>query len=218
MPDSLRGRLRIVNSSADDSSAKPRLADYREVVYSRYVSAFKGAGRVVRQPGQGDPKLAALFGGWLAGVDRSGEVLDLGCGDGGLLLTLRSLGFEKLAGVDCSGEQVARAREVSLDVVQGDLMTHLEAQPIGRYTVLLLFDVIEHLNKSEILRLLELVGSRLKPGGVFIAHCPNGDSPMHGTLHAGDFTHETLMNPQSARHLCTLFGLEQFEAREHLGS
>jgi 2-polyprenyl-3-methyl-5-hydroxy-6-metoxy-1,4-benzoquinol methylase len=192
--------------------------DYRRLVYSRYRTAFKAANGDPPGAMGAQPKLAALLAPWLDGVDRSGEVLDLGCGDGSLLQTMRALGFRRLAGVDCSAEQVERARHICPDAVEGDLVRYLEEREAGRFPVILLFDVVEHLRKVEILHLMELIVTRLRPGGVFIGHCPNGDSPFVGTLHAGDFTHETLLNAQSARHLCTLFGLEAFEAKEHLGT
>jgi SAM-dependent methyltransferase len=81
-----------------------------------------------------------------------------------------------------------------------------------------MFDVIEHLSKPEILALLEAISNALRPGGVFIAHCPNGNSPFALTVFAGDFTHETLLNEASARHLCKISGLENFAAAEHLGA
>jgi hypothetical protein len=56
--------------------------------------------------------------------------------------------------------------------------------------------------------------SHLAQHGIVIVHCPNGDSPFVGPVRYGDFTHETVLTPASARNLCVLFGLVNFEAME----
>jgi SAM-dependent methyltransferase len=120
--------------------------------------------------------------------------------------------------VDVSAEQVALARKVSHQVELGSARTYLEGHPDGYFRLITMFDVIEHLTKAEILDLMDLLVRKLSSGGVFIAHCPNADSPMAGQVFAGDLTHETLLNPASAAQICALAGLKDFEAREHLGT
>jgi len=98
------------------------------------------------------------------------------------------------------------------------LMEKLQRSAPASYQMIVLFDVIEHLTKREILDVFELVTSRLSPGGRVIVHCPNGDSPFVSTVRYGDFTHETVLTPSSARNLCNLFGLKDFDAKEHLAA
>lgn len=195
-----------------------KTADYRPVFYERYVSAFKGRTTGGVSYEFTDSKLVPLLRDWLADLDRATPCIDLGCGNGSLLHALGRLGFTRLAGIDASAEQVALARRVSADVAQGDLLAGLRLQPDAFFGAIFLFDVIEHLTKPEILALLESVVRKLRPGGLFICHCPNGDSPFVGNILAGDYTHETLLNASSAENLCALFGLADFEAREHLGA
>jgi SAM-dependent methyltransferase len=92
-----------------------------------------------------------------------------------------------------------------------------DAKP-NHYGLITLFDVIEHLPKPDILALLGNIAKALRPGGIFIAHCPNGNSPFALRVFAADLTHETLLNETSARHLCVLSGLDHFGAAEHLGA
>lgn len=195
-----------------------KTADYRLAFYERYVSAFKGRTTAEVSYEFTDSKLIPLIRDWLAGLDRATPCIDLGCGSGALLHALGRLGFTRLAGIDASAEQVALARRVTADIAQGDLLTGLRQQPDNFFGAIFLFDVIEHLTKPEILALLESVVRKLRPGGQFICHCPNGDSPFVGNILAGDYTHETLLNASSAGNLCALFGLDDFEAREHLGA
>jgi SAM-dependent methyltransferase len=196
-------------------------SDYRQKFYARYVSAFKGlGGRNSRLHDYtfSDSKLIPLIKPWLENLSRDSRCLDLGCGHGNILHALRTLGFQQLEGVDLSAEQVEIARREFPQVQVMGLMEKLQTAPPASYNLITLFDVIEHLTKNEILDLFELVVSRLALGGTFIVHCPNGDSPFVGTVRFGDFTHETILTPLSARNLCNLFGLEDFEAGEHLGA
>lgn len=193
-------------------------ADYRPSFYERYVSAFKGRSSSAVSYEFTDTKLIPLIRDWVADLDREAPCIDLGCGNGSLLHALGTLGFTRLSGIDVSPEQVVLARQVTESITQGDLLTGLQEQKDGNFGAIFLFDVIEHLTKREILALIDAVVRKLRPGGLFICHCPNGDSPFVGNILAGDYTHETLLNASSAENLCTLFGMEKFEAREHLGA
>ena len=193
-------------------------SDYRSLLYSRYVSAFKG-----RQSGApnylfSDSKLIPLIKDWVKAIDRNRPCIDLGCGDGSMLHALRTLGFKEIAGIDLSAEQVALAGAVCPNVKCGDLLTEMAFYPDNHFGLITVFDVIEHLRKDEILRLLAGVVAKLAPGGTVIFHCPNGDSPWAQSVLASDFTHETLLAPASAQNLCAIFELRGFEAREHLGA
>lgn len=192
--------------------------DYRTQFYAKYVTAFKQHTLGGPDVAQAYAKLAPLIRDWVETIDRSAPVADLGCGDGRLLGVLQRLGFTSLAGCDLSGEQVELARRSGINVVCSPLVEFLESQPAEHFALLTLFDVIEHLTKAEILHLLGLMHSRLRPGGRLIVHAPNGDSPFASSVFSADFTHETLLNPMSAEALARLFGYVEFEAREHLGA
>jgi len=68
-------------------------------------------------------------------TDPQARILELGCGYGRLLLTLRRLGFHNLRGVDLSQEQVQLAGKLGLDcVVRGDALSFLKDAPAGKRT------------------------------------------------------------------------------------
>ena len=192
--------------------------DYRVKFYARYVSAFKAESGEIGDYKFSDGKLIPMLKPWINYLNRNARCLDLGCGHGNILHALRTMGFRRMEGVDLSAEQVAIARKEFPQVEQISLMEKLQIAPPASYDLLTLFDVIEHLTKAEILELFERIVSCLSPNGMLIVHCPNGESPFVGTVRYGDFTHETILTPQSARNLCNLFGLSNFEATEHLGA
>jgi SAM-dependent methyltransferase len=192
--------------------------DYRRRFYEKYVSAFKGDLSKKADYAFSDSKLLPILQPWLRSVDRSAPCVDLGCGHGNVLHALQTLGFTNLKGVDTSAEQVACARAVLPTVEVGDILPFLQHSPDAHYGVITLFDVIEHLTKDEILDVLGLVKMKLRRGGIFVAHCPNGDSPRAWGVFSSDFTHETVLSPTSAESICRLSGLVRFAAAEHLGA
>jgi len=183
-------------------------------MYSRYVSAFKARNGGRPDYAFSDGKLLPQLEPWVRDVPRDGICLDLGCGNGNVLHALCTLGFQHLEGVDLSAEQVAIARAEFPQVEQMDIAGKLRSAARNAYGLITLFDVIEHQSKAEILEIFGLLRPCLAQRGIIIVHCPNGDSPFVGPVQHGDFTHETILTPASARHLCTLFEFTQFEAKE----
>jgi len=75
-------------------------------------------------------------------------------------------------------------------VVQGDLGEALAALADGSQAAVVSFDVIEHFTKDETIDFVDQVLRVLQPGGRWIIHVPNGESPFGGRSRFGDFTHE----------------------------
>jgi predicted TPR repeat methyltransferase len=103
-----------------------------------------------------------------------------------------------LQGVDGSAEQVAIAHRLGItEVRQGDLFGELATTAAESIDVVVAYDVIEHLGKQDLLRLAGEVKRVLKPGGRWIIHAPNAESPFFGRIRYGDFTHELAFTRQS---------------------
>jgi SAM-dependent methyltransferase len=148
-------------------------------------------------------------------ADRSARIIDLGCGAGALLNVARELGYQHLAGVDVSPEQVARAHAAGLgDVRQGDLVETLSASPDGGFDTVICFDVIEHFTKDELLPFVDQVRRVLRPGGRWIIHVPNGGSPFGGLVRYGDFTHELAFTTTSLQQLLAASGFASVRCYE----
>lgn len=123
-------------------------------------------------------------------ADRRARILDLGCGYGRILHALRKAGYSDLHGVDSSPEQVEAARRNGFTHVEcGGALEHLERRP-GVYDAIVLFDVVEHVPKQDLVGLLSRARASLKPGGRLVVQTPNGLSPLSPYTY-GDFTHET---------------------------
>ncbi len=148
-------------------------------------------------------------------ADRTARILDLGCGHGALLHFAREAGFVHLAGVDGSAPQVAAARALGIEGVrEGDLLVTLRDMTEGSVDVVVAFDVVEHFTRDEVLDLVDAVLHVLRPGGRFIAHVPNGESPFHGRVLFGDATHESAFTQRSISHLLLASGFSRVECFE----
>lgn len=132
--------------------------------------------------------------------NRTGRIVDLGCGYGAFLLWMRNNGFNNLRGIDLSQEQVDLARELGLDCVEvEDLFTALSRE--HDVQLVTMFDVIEHLTRSEAITALTSIAGVLAPGGTVILRTPNVDAPLGSVLSYGDLTHELHLNKTSVLEL-----------------
>lgn len=147
--------------------------------------------------------------------DKSCTVLELGCGYGALLHVLQEEGYENVRGVDGAPEQVAAANRLGIrGVEQGDLMAALTATLSGSVDVVVAFDVIEHFTKDELIPLVDAVCRVLKPGGRWIIHVPNGESPFGNRIRYGDLTHEQAFTRASLNQLLRSSGFDDVACLE----
>jgi 2-polyprenyl-3-methyl-5-hydroxy-6-metoxy-1,4-benzoquinol methylase len=176
------------------------LTRFRSRLYEAYATQHAGTGS--------NAAAAAIYRRDIAPLlpaRRSGAVLDLGCGQGGLVALMRADGFAA-AGIDVSPEQVALARAAGLDsVALGDYRDALRARR-GELAAVTACDFLEHLTKPEVLEAFDCVAGALRPGGVFIARVPNAVSPLGGYIRHGDFTHESWFSAHSVRQLAAAAG------------
>jgi 2-polyprenyl-3-methyl-5-hydroxy-6-metoxy-1,4-benzoquinol methylase len=123
--------------------------------------------------------------------NRQSAILDLGCGHGALIHFARQTGYANIRGVDASPKQIAVARELGIaNVEQGDVLNAVAALADASQDCIVTFDLIEHFTRDELTGLVDEVRRVLKPGGRWIIHAPNGESPFAGRILFGDLTHE----------------------------
>jgi 2-polyprenyl-3-methyl-5-hydroxy-6-metoxy-1,4-benzoquinol methylase len=186
---------------------------YRERIYRHYVH------------GRGQPLAPATLDGLapraatlrdvirrFLPTRRDARVLDLGCGHGALLYFARQAGYVNVAGIDASREQVAEAQRLGIEgIQQGDVLATLATLPVSCQDVVVAFDVIEHFTKNELLAFVDEVHRVLKPGGRWLIHTPNGESPFVGAIRYGDFSHELAFTQVSLSQLLLSSGFSRAE-------
>jgi 2-polyprenyl-3-methyl-5-hydroxy-6-metoxy-1,4-benzoquinol methylase len=137
--------------------------------------------------------------------DPGARLLEIGCGPGYLLQALKERGFRRLEGVDLSPANVTLCRErFGLEgVVASDAEAFLASRR-GAFDVVVLKDMLEHVEKSRLSDFVALLASGLASGGRLIVQVPN----MHWVagLHERymDLTHEVGFTRESLGQLMRL--------------
>jgi 2-polyprenyl-3-methyl-5-hydroxy-6-metoxy-1,4-benzoquinol methylase len=101
-----------------------------------------------------------------------GPVLDLGCGSGTLLESLRKLGVPA-QGVDASTTAVHSCVSRGLNAVQTDILQYLESAAADGHGAVFAGHVVEHMRPDQARALFKGVWSVLRPGGRFLLLTPN---------------------------------------------
>ena len=140
---------------------------------------------------------------------RGAAILDLGCGYGAMLYTLREHGYHNVTGIDISPEQVKLARQLGIGgVQQADVLAHLTSRPAA-YDAIVAIDVLEHMTRDHLVEVVDAIAVALRPDGRFIAQTINAESPLAGRLRYGDLTHELAFTSRSITQLLRLGGFEE---------
>lgn len=188
--------------------------DYRIRIYKSYGTNFQDAPEIFS-------KDAALRWGrgyrhylrnWLP-IDKNAAIVDVGCGNGKLLYFFKNMEYKNVSGVDISPEQVKLARQVIPDVEEANVLDWFEGHP-SAFDLITGLDIIEHLDKPEVLCFLEASYKALKPGGRLVLQTPNAESPWGSQHRYNDLTHEVGFNPNLLSRLLNLAGFKDMESRE----
>lgn len=147
--------------------------------------------------------------------DKNATIVDLGCGHGALIYFAKKKGYRNIIGFDCSPEQVVAANRLGIEGVQeGDVQESLKSFSDLSLDVIVTFDVIEHLSKVELFDLVDEVYRALRPGGCWIIHVPNAESPFFGRIRYGDLTHELAFTQESIAQLLMTTGFSKITCYE----
>ena len=142
-------------------------------------------------------------------MDKKADILDIGCGQGGLIRALIEAGYANTFGIDISAEQVVIAHENGVASVRcGDYRDMLVERQWG---AIVATDLVEHLSRDEVVELFELVRAALGPGGRFVVRSPNATSPFGGNYQYGDYTHQTYLTANSFAQLTRHAGFSAVE-------
>lgn len=100
-------------------------------------------------------------------------IVDAGCGAGGLMMFLKSKGYENVKGFDISEVALKLCAERGLDVFKGDLKEIANYYPIHSADVIISNDTFYFLNESEQRKATDSIFNLLKGNGLFILNIPS---------------------------------------------
>lgn len=143
---------------------------------------------------------------WLPPPPAS-RVLEVACGIGYALETLKRAGYTDAHGIDLSAQQVEIARERGLAAEHADAFEYLAGRR-AEYDAIVALDFIEHLDRDELFRFLDLAREALRPGGRLFVRTANANSLLAARLRWVDLTHELSFTDHSLRVAFRSCGLE----------
>jgi len=145
---------------------------------------------------------------WMKMIGKPGMVLEIGCGEGLMLDTLRQKGW-KVMGIERTEAMAVYARDtLGLDIVSGGI----ELVPGEKnFDLIILFQVLEHMHNPQ--SILKECAARLKPGGFLIINVPNFDSWQarfggNVWLHLDPPRHLFHFSPKSLTQILRTIGLD----------
>lgn len=127
---------------------------------------------------------------WLP-ENKDAAILDFGCGWGHLLRSLWCAGYQNLEGVEISESQACVLREAVGDRFPVHCMdgAALLAQRQEHYDLIVMYDVLEHIERQQVVPLLDSLYHALRPGGRLVVRVPNMSCILATYSMYLDFTH-----------------------------
>ena len=136
---------------------------------------------------------------WIESTKTHGSenpVVDLGCGRGEWLELLGENGIQA-KGVDLNRSMVKLCVDRNLDVVEDNVVAYLRSLPGGSLRALTGFHIVEHMETSDLVSLLDEAYKVLEPGGMIILETPNPENLLVGSCNFYlDPTHRNPIPPK----------------------
>jgi SAM-dependent methyltransferase len=137
------------------------------------------------------------------------DVLDIGCGRGELLAALRTVGVPA-RGIDANDSMVTAARERGLDATCADALAYLDALPAGSLGGIAATQVVEHLEPSYLMRLLDSAARALRPAAPIVLETINPACWLaFFSSYIRDLTHVRPVHPETLQYLLRASGFER---------
>ncbi len=140
------------------------------------------------------------------------SILEIACGFGALVHSLKQRGYTDVLGIDISDEQIELARKFGVEnIIQQEAIHFLETNN-RKWDIIIALEFIEHLSKEEVMYFLSLCRQRINKGCRLILRTLNCISPFFGMYAFGDFTHQTFFTPSSLKQVVYRAGFTKVEA------
>jgi SAM-dependent methyltransferase len=137
-------------------------------------------------------------------ADKSALIIDFGCGFGQMMRSIAKLGYTNILGVEINDVAAAYCVEQGLKIVRSG------EEIAGRNASLVLMShVLEHIPKTSMVPVLQLIRSSLAPEGALLVCVPNAQSTTGSYWAFEDFTHEFLFTSGSLYYITKLAGFRE---------
>lgn len=148
---------------------------------------------------------------WIDNFPLNARILDAGCAQGHFLAALARVGYQNLHGVDISAQLLESARQRlphGVTLKHADIIEYLDSVEPNSFDLVFFHAVLEHLPRSDILRVLRGFYRVLTPNGCLRLLVPNMSALIAGYTAAIDFTHVTFFSEYSLRQVLEAAGFD----------
>ena len=186
---------------ADAPAAFERPVD--SATYVGFEDRFRGS----------SPDIGRRIEEYLPILERASDVVDVGCGRGELLASLRARGVTA-RGIDTNMAMVDLCRSQQLDVEQSDALSFLQRQADGSLGALSAIQVVEHFDPAYLVRFLDAAFHKMKPGAPLVLETINPACWMaFFETYIRDLTHQRPLHPDTLRYLVEASGFSSVDVR-----
>lgn len=136
---------------------------------------------------------------FFVGLSKDAKILDFGCGIGQFLFYLKKEGFQNLVGIDISKTQIELALQMQPQVDFRHISNpfFFLKQQREWYDVIVINDVLEHIEKNQIVSMLRVIYQSLKPRGIVLIKTINSAYPLSHSSRYLDLTHTISFHEKS---------------------
>ena len=107
-----------------------------------------------------------------------------------MVYALRRLGYERVEGYDLDARRLEVGRKLQLPLFEGNVYEVLEKQADASVSCIVSMDFLEHVEKIDAIRFLELAYRKLAAGGRLLVRTPCADAPTGASHIFNDITHK----------------------------